>query len=119
VRALSPSIAQLARRIDEHLEQHRHARLAAYFVIVADDSAELEAALKLLAKEQAMQHVPLTILRDRPAKLADTYEVAAEAVVTVMHWRDGTVVASRGFSSSQLSATDIDAVIVDAAKLVD
>lgn len=119
VRGLSPSVAQLAQRIDQQLEQHRDARLAAYLVIVADDSAELEAALKLLAKQQHLRHLPLTILRDRASKLAETYGVSPDAAVTAMHWRDGSVVASRGFATSALSTLEIDNVIADAAKLLD
>jgi hypothetical protein len=118
VRGLSPQVAQLIKRIDTEVSEKRDQRAAAYVVLVRDDEAELEAELKQLARELDLRHVPLTIFRDRRTKLASDYRIADRAALTVMHWRQGTVAASRGFSTTTLSPADIERVAADLATIL-
>jgi hypothetical protein len=115
---LTPETAQLVKRIDSELDKRRAQRPAAYVVIIGEDNAELEAALKGAAKEHDLRHVPLTILRDRPAKLAAGYRLAQDAALTVTQWREGTVTSSRGFASSELTDADIERVLADVDNLL-
>ena len=115
---LTPKTAQLVKRIDSELGKRREQRPAAYVVIIGEDNAALEAALKGAAKEHDLRHVPLTILHDRPTKLAVSYRIAQDAAITVTQWREGTVTSSRGFASSELTDADIERVLADVDNLL-
>ena len=107
VREAGADLGKLVEQIDRMVSEHRRERLAAFVVLIADDTRASEQNLRKLAVDHRIQHTPLTIYRDQAARLRDGYRLAPEAAVTLMMWREGNVRVSRGFASTRLEEAEI------------
>jgi hypothetical protein len=103
VRELNDEVADLVQRIDKSVGAHQTQRLAAFVVLIGDDTPASEKRLKQIAKLRRLKHTPLTIFRDQPAKLTELYRIAPEAAVTALVWQRGKVILNRVYPTSKLT----------------
>lgn len=111
VRRLDDHVGRLIARIDAAAERHRGRRLAAFTVLIGNDTQAAEDGLKQLARHHRIAHTPLTIFRDQPAKLRETFRIADDDAVTILMWRDGVVQASFGSRGTRLDDRQVEAVL--------
>lgn len=91
--------------------------LKAFVVVLTDDADKTADALKTLAKEKGIAHVPLTLI-ESPSGPPD-YQVAEDAGVTVLMWRGVEVKANRAFAKGKMTKADIPTVLSDIPKILE
>jgi hypothetical protein len=107
-------LQKLIKSLDEVTAKNAKAELNS-FVVFCSASEKLEGKLKELAEKANLKNVVLAIeAPEGPEK----YNIAREADVTVLLYKDRTVVANHTFARGKLTAKDADKIIADVAKIV-
>lgn len=106
VRELDEDVAQLVAQVDAAVARHQQQRLAAFVILIGDDTRDTESRLKRQAKQLRLRHTPLTIYRDQPAKLRELYRLNPQASVTALSWKRGEVTVNRAFATTDIAAPD-------------
>jgi hypothetical protein len=106
-REISDPLASLVKKLDEAAELNKSARMGT-FVVFCSDEEGLEAKLKELAKKQELKHLVLAI--DNPAG-PKGYNVAKDAEVTVILYKQKTVKVNHAFKKGELKAADVEKII--------
>lgn len=114
VRKLNEDVVRLIERIDRSVEEHRDQRLAAFVVLVADDTPAVEHDLKQLAEKSRLRHTPLTIFRDQPEKLRDVYRISETTPATVLMWKQGKFTVQQ--ATAKLEASQIATCLAEIEK---
>ncbi len=112
-RKTSEPLASLVKQIDRKIGDNR--KLKSFVVISGGEPDKIKDKLRKLAKDNQIEHVPLTMYGepDGPAE----YELSRKADVTVMMWKNHKVKVSRGFKG-ELTDKDIEAVTADISKFL-
>ena len=106
-------LASLVKQIDKKIGEN--GALKAFVVIVPKKDEHPADALKKLAAEANVKHVPLTI-GESPDGPPD-YEIAKNADVTVLMWNDQKVKVNRAFKG-ELTDADVRTIMADIPKLL-
>jgi phage/plasmid primase-like uncharacterized protein len=85
------------------------------FVVFCSDSDKLEGKLKELVEKAKLKNVVLSI---ESAEGPEKYNISKDADVTVLLYKERTVVANHTFAKGKLTEKDIEKVNADIAKLV-
>ncbi len=112
-RKTSEPLASLVKQIDKKVGDNR--KLKSFVVISGGEPDKLKDELRKFAKDNNIEHVPLTMFGDSDGP-AD-YELSRKADVTVTMWQNHRVKVSRGFKGD-LTDKDIEAVTADVSKLL-
>ncbi len=102
-------MASLVKAVDQRIAQEPG--LKAFVVVLTDDADKTSDALKALARDQKIEHVPLTVLESPAGPPA--YQIAKEAGVTVLMWRGAEVKANRAYAAGALTDADIPKILGD------
>ena len=113
-RQITPELTQLIKRIDEATGKNQKRKMGS-FVVMLNDSDNLQKELKELAKKEKIQHSILTI--DNPEG-PEGYNIPPEAEVTVVLYTKLRVKANRAFKKGDLNDKTIEAIVADLAKLL-
>ena len=108
VRDLNDDVVTLVQQVDELVGKNSKQRLAAFVVLLGDDTQASEKRLKEIASKRRLRNVPLTIYRDKASKLTEAYRIAPEASVTALFWEQGKVGLNRAYPTSKLTSQQID-----------
>lgn len=108
VRDLNDEVVNLVQRVDKLVGQNSKQRLAAFVVLLGDDTQASEKRLKEIAKKRRLRHVPLTIYRDKASKLTEIYRIAPKASVTATFWEQGKVGLNRAYATPKLTSQQVD-----------
>jgi hypothetical protein len=100
-RQVDANTAALVKRIDNAVKENRAERLAAFVVLIDNDTSAAETKLKALAAKQMISDTPLTIFNDKKSKLAVDYKLADDSPLTVMLWRGAKFHASYRWHQSK------------------
>ncbi len=112
-RKTTEPLASLVKQIDKKIGEND--KLKSFVVIVPKKGENPSEALKKLAEQAGIKHVPLTI-GESPDGPPD-YEIAKDADVTVLMWNGGTVKVNHAYKG-ELADTDIHAIVADIPKLL-
>jgi hypothetical protein len=112
-RKTSESLASLVKQIDEKIGEN--GKLKGFVVIVPKPGDNPTDALKKLASDAGIKHVPLTI-GESPDGPPD-YELARDADITVLMWNEGTVRVNRAYKG-ELTEKDRRAIVADIRKIL-
>ena len=115
-RKVSEPVAALVQEIDGAVNQHADKNMAGFVVVLTDDPAGQEDALKKLAKDHGIKHVPLTTFNDVGGPR--NYKLAKDAEVTVMMWVGGKLQVNESLKASELSKEKIASVVKQSGKLI-
>ncbi|MCC7491144.1 MAG: hypothetical protein IT204_02290 [Fimbriimonadaceae bacterium] len=113
-RTVNDQTAAFLQRLDAATAAHREQRLGSFAVFLSDATG-LEAQLRELAERQRLTTTVLAI--DEPAG-PDGYELAAAADLTVVLYRAHTVAANHALRAGDLTATAVDRILADLAKIL-
>ena len=83
----SAPMQKLYGEIDKVVGQNQGEKMAAFVVVLSDDPAQHDGALKALASKQGLKNTPLTTYED--AMGPPSYKISKAADYTVMMWVDG------------------------------
>jgi predicted TIM-barrel fold metal-dependent hydrolase len=116
-RELTDDLAGLVKQIDEQVSKNEEKKMAAFVVILSEDSDTTAEKLEELAKKQGIKNVPLTIF-DGEAGPGD-YKIAKDADVTVLMWKGLEVKANHAFKPGELNGEKAKTVLQDTSKILE
>jgi len=112
-RKTSEPLASLVKQIDTKIGEN--ARLKSFVVIMTKDGEKTQTALKKLAEDAGVKHVPLTMIGEIDGP--PDYEIAKEADVTVLMWNQHQVKFNHAYKG-ELSDKDVATILSDIPKLL-
>jgi hypothetical protein len=112
-RQTSEPLASLVKQIDGKIGEN--GKLKSFVVVIPKKGENPSEALKKLADQASIKHIPLTI-GESPDGPPD-YEIAKDADFTVLMWKGGAVKVNHAFKG-ELADKDIRAVVADISKLL-
>jgi hypothetical protein len=112
-RKTSEPLASLVKQIDKQIGEN--GSLKSFVVIMTKDAAKTAEALRKLAKDAGVKHVPLTMLGEINGP--PDYEISKDADVTVTMWNESQVKVSHGYKG-QLTDKDVQTIVSDIPKLL-
>jgi hypothetical protein len=110
-------LTRLVKQIDEQVGKNGDKKLSAFVVLLTDDSDEVKPQLEKLAEKEKVHNVPLTIA-EVPAG-PDNYNIAKDAEVTVMLWKNLKVVSNHAFKSGEMKNEQIAAIMKNVPKILE
>ena len=113
-RKTSEPLASLVKQIDQKIGEND--KLKSFVVITTATKGGIPNELKMLAKNAGIKHVPLTMYGE-PGGPPD-YELARDADITVLMWKDHTVKVSHGYKG-KLTEKDVRTIVTDISKILD
>ncbi len=113
-REVSDSLTSLVKKIDAATVANKGARMGSFVVFLSDDES-LENKLKELAKKENLKDCVLTIDNSAGPK---GFNIAKDADVTVVLYKQKKVVVNHAFKKGSLKAADIDMIVADISKIV-
>jgi hypothetical protein len=108
------TLQKLVASVEEVTAKNAKAELNS-FVVFCSDSDKLEAKLKDMAGKAKLKNVVLAIESNEGP---DKYNISKDADVTVLLYKERTVVANHTFGKGKLTEKDVEKVTADIAKLV-
>jgi hypothetical protein len=112
-RQTSEPLASLVKQIDQQIGEHPN--LKSFVVIMSRDGAKTSEALRKLAAEAGVKHVPLTMTGEINGP--PDYDIAKGADITVLMWSKHSVTANHGFKG-ELTDKDVATVMSDIPRLL-
>jgi hypothetical protein len=112
-RDVNPTVTKLIKKLDACTAQNKEAEMGSC-VIFCSDAKELEKKLQTLVKDEKVANCILAI--DNSAGPED-YNIAKEADVTVLVYKERKVTANLTFKKGEMKDKDIDAVLAEVAKI--
>ena len=113
-REITPRLTSLVKKLDEATLKNDACQMGS-FVVMLNDSDNLQKELKELAKKEKIQHSILTI--DNPEG-PEGYNIPPEAEVTVVLYTKLTVKANHAFKKGDLNDKAIEAIVADLGKIL-
>jgi hypothetical protein len=112
-RDVNPTVTKLIKKLDACTAENKASDMGSC-VIFCSDAKGLEKKLQTLVKEEKVKQCILAI--DNPAGPED-YNIAKDADVTVLVYKERKVSANFAFKKGEMKDKDIDAVVAEAAKI--
>jgi hypothetical protein len=110
-------LTSLVKEIDAAVKTHQDKKMASFTVVLTDDADKTEEQLKALAKDAKIEKVPLTLMEG--AAGPPKYNIAKDAEVTVLLWREQKVKANFAFGKGQLNKEGIKKIVADTSKILE
>ncbi len=108
------ALQKLIAELDVVTEKHAKADLNS-FVVFCSSEDKLEPKLKEIAEKAKLKKVVLAI---ESAEGPEKYSISKDADVTILIYKDRTVVANYTFAKGKLTDKDTEKVVADVAKIV-
>lgn len=113
-RQIEPALMRLLAKVDAATAEHKKEYLGS-FVVFLSDKESLKDELAAAAKKYNLKHTVLAV--DAPAG-PDGFNVAKEADVTVVLYREHEVKANHAFRTSELTDEARDRILADLPKIL-
>lgn len=110
----SERLTKLLAKIDSVAVQNKSLQMGS-FVVFLNDREELKQQLKDTAKKQSLQQIVLSTMEPSGP---EGFEVAKDADVTVVLYRDFAVQANHAFRTGELTDEAIDKIVADLPKIL-
>jgi hypothetical protein len=106
-------LTSLVKQIDKQIGEN--SKLKAFVVLLSDDPDKSAKDLERMAKDAGIQNVPLTVFPNPSGP--EHYQVAREADVTVLMWRNSKVEVNHAYKG-ELADKEIRAIVADIPKIL-
>ena len=113
-RKTSEPLASLVKKIDEKIGEN--GKLKSFVVMMTKEGEKTGEALKKLAADASVKHVPLTMIGEKDGP--PDYEISSDADVTVLMWKQHKVKVNHAFKG-ELSDKDIETVVSSIPKVLE
>jgi hypothetical protein len=113
-RKTSEPLASLVKKIDEKIGEN--GKLKSFVVMMTKEGEKTGNALKKLAAEAGVKHVPLTMIGEKDGP--PDYEISSDADVTVLMWKQHKVKVNHAFKG-ELTDKDIETVVSSIPKVLE
>ena len=105
------------KQIDEVVGKNEEKKMAAFVVLLSEDSDAVSPPLEQLAEKHSITHTPLTVFDGVAGP--SSYKIAEEADVTVMMWKGLEVKANHAFKKGELNAEKVKTIVADTSKILE
>jgi hypothetical protein len=112
-RKTSEPLASLVKQIDKKIGEN--ASLKSFVVIMTKDGEKIGEALKKLATEASVKHVPLTMIGEKDGP--PDYEISSDADITVLMWNQSKVKVNHAYKGD-LTEKDIETIVSSIPKVL-
>jgi hypothetical protein len=112
-RKTSEPLASLVKQIDEKVGESK--ALKSFVVIMTKDGDTTRGALKKLAGDASVKHIPMTMIGEKDGP--PDYEISSDADTTVIMWKNHEVKFTHGYKG-ELSDKDVSTIVSDIPKLL-
>lgn len=117
-RSADEKLAKLLKKIEEEVEEHQDEKLMSFVNMIGADSESLKKATEEFASKHGLKRIAFVVPEDAKDGPAD-FNIAPDADVTVVCYREGKVKANHAFAKGGLSDDKIDAVVKASCALVE
>jgi hypothetical protein len=115
-RKLTPTLASLVKQLDAMVDnvadKQGNDSQHAFLVLLTDDPDAAAKELESFAAEHQIENIPLTLFDGETGPPG--YNIAQDAEVTVMMWKDQKVAVNHAYAADQLNAAALQKVLADA-----
>jgi len=115
-RSVDGSVPQLIQEIDGVISKNQAKDAKAFVVLLTDDEAAGEKALKETASKAKVNHTPLTTFDGVAGP--DRYQISKDADVTVMMWVNGKLKVNEALKSSDLTKEKIAGLVGQTSQIL-
>jgi hypothetical protein len=112
------SLAKLVKKIEEEVAEHQDEKLTSFVNMIGTDADSLKAAAAKFVKSNGVERVAF-VVPDDTKNGPPEFKISPDADVTVVCYKNGTVVANHAFAKGELTEDKIGAVAEAACSLVD
>jgi hypothetical protein len=116
-REVNDELGALIQQIDETVGANGEKGMAAFVVLLTDDPAGQEEALRELKEEYSIEHTPLTTFDGTAGP--ETYKIQADADVTVMMWVDHTLTVNSTLESGSIDEEAVAGVVEQTSTILE
>ena len=116
-RSITDNLTSLVKQIDEQVAKNEDKKLKSFVVLLSNDADADEAKLTELAEKAGIKNVPLTIYDGIAGP--PNYNIAEDAEVTVLHWKDLKVVVNHAFAKGKLNKAAVKEVVESTSKILE
>jgi hypothetical protein len=114
VRECNEPVKKLIKELDAATVKNSDAKMGSFFVFLSDDEGT-EKKLESLAKKEDLKKTVLTLdNKTGPEK----YNIAKDADVTVVLYKDRKVVSNYAFKKGQMKDKDVEKILTDLPKIL-
>ena len=113
-RKTSEPLASLVKQIDGKIGEND--KLKSFVVLITEDGDKTKEALKKMAADAAIKHVPLTMYQENTGP--PNYELSKEAEVTVLMWHKSEIKVNHAYKGA-LTKKDIETIVADLSKILE
>ena len=114
---INDSVTELISKVDGLVGKNKDAKMAAFVVVITEDTDKVEKQLKAIAKDKNIKNVPLTIIEGKTGP--ENYNLSKDAAVTVMMWNESTVKVNEAFGKPTLDAKSIEKLVAETKKILE
>lgn len=117
-RSADEKLAKLVKKIEEELEEHKDDKMVGFVNMIGGDADSLKKAAADFVSKHGIKRVAFVVpddTKDGPENMG----IAADADLTVVCYREGTVKANHAFPKGGLTDDKIKAVVEASCKLVE
>jgi hypothetical protein len=116
-RGTKDPVANLVKQVDETVGKNEEKKMAAFVVLLTEDSDAATPQLEKLAKDKEISKTPLTVF-DGVAGPPE-YKIGEKAEVTVMMWVEGKVKVNQAFAKAEdLNAEKIKELVKNTGEIL-
>jgi hypothetical protein len=112
-RKTSEPLASLVKQIDSKIGAN--GKLKSFVVLMTKDGDRTSEALKKLASQAGVKHVPLTMIGEKDGP--PDYEIAADSDITVLMWNQNKVKVNHAYKG-ELTEKNIETIMSGIPKLL-
>jgi len=117
-RTADEKLAKLLKKLDEEIEEHQDAKLSSFVNMLGTDVDSLKKDAAEFVKVNGIERIAFVVPKE-PKDGPAGYKISPDADLTVVCFKDGTVVANHALAKGQLSEPKIDAIVKAACKMVE
>jgi hypothetical protein len=117
-RSADEKLAKLLKKIEEEVEEHQDEKLMSFVNMIGADAESLKKATEEFAAKHGITRIAFVVPEDAKDGPAD-FNIAPDADVTVVCYKEGKVKANHAFAKGGLSDDKIDAVVEASCALVE
>jgi len=117
-RTADANLAKLLKKLEEEIEEHQDAKLTSFVNMLGTDVESLKKDTAEFVKVNGIERIAFVVPKE-PKDGPAGYKISPDADLTVVCFKDGTVVANHALAKGQLSEPKIDAIVKAACKMVE
>jgi hypothetical protein len=111
------SLAKLAKKVDAVVAENSSKKMGSFVNLLGDKSEELKAEGAKFVQDNGIKHIAIVVPKDQPNGPAD-YSLSDKAEVTVLIYRQGTVVANFAIPAGGLTDETIKEIVDGTNKIL-